>query len=451
MRMSPHRYARSQRNSGPNSEPSSPFFDGPSGVLWVDEDPEFIARAHTLAEQLLLRLHVTPYFSEALEIIELHGAHIEAAFLNIDRFKERGAQESFLELRANPHAKHIPLAFLSVRDDLRIRVWAAQTGAQVFLKKPIDPAEFTQAIHQLIALRRAPRPRVLIVDEDPSFTHTLCEQFDARGMEGIGLNDATEVLNQLRQSDPDAVLVDAQMPEVNGFDLCRVLRTHSRWQDLPVVVMGRDNDLNARLAAFKAGSEDFLPRKSSPGEFLIRLQAHIERSRLLRQRADRDPLTGLLTRRAFLESLAARLSEVTRKKQKLAFCLLDLDRFKRINDTHGHLAGDRVLAGLGRLLQSRFRVEDLRGRWGGEEFVVVMANEGTQNARMILERIRTEFAELDFEGANGEVFRVSFSAGIAEFPAHGRDVESLFTTADCHLYAAKAAGRNRILHAQQLH
>lgn len=444
MRMLPREDARSQSALRGNAEAS--------GVLWIDDDPQFIARARLLAEQLLLHLHVATDLDEALEIMAFSGDAIQAGFLNIDRLKLAkldacDARRWLSNFRATPQSARMPMAFLSTRDDLQTRVWAARAGAQLFLKKPVGSAEFTQAIHQLVALRRAPRPRVLILDRDPLYVRALCDYLNAHAIDAAVAHDAAEILTHLQQSVPDAVIVDAQMPGLNGLDLCRVLRTTSRWQDLPVVIVGKDPGLSARLAAFEAGCDDLLTHQSDPAEILARIQTHIERARLMRQRADRDALTGLLTRRAFLESLAARLAEVARNEQPLAFCLLDLDRFKCINDTHGHLAGDRVLARLGQLLQNRFRAEDLRGRWGGEEFVVVMANEEIPNARMILERIRSEFAQLDFEGTNSERFRVSFSAGIAEFPAHGRDVESLFHSADRQLYAAKTAGRNCILRA----
>lgn len=456
MRILPREDSLSQNASPKESrarvQPAPRRAERASGVLWIDDDPQFIARARLLAEQLLMHLHAAKNLEQALEIMAFSGDSIQAAFLNIDRLnldqlEARDAQRWLAGFRATPGTRRMPMAFLSTRDDLRTRVWAAHAGAQLFLKKPIDPTEFAQAIHQLVALRGAPNPRILILERDRVFLHTLCEYLHGHAVDVLVEDDATEILTHLQRSVPDAVLVDARMPGLNGLELCRVLRTMSRWQDLPVLIVGDDPGLGARLAAFQAGCDDFLTHQSDPAEILARVQTHIERARLMRQRADRDVLTGLLTRRAFLESLAARLSEVARNEQPLAFCLLDLDRFKRINDTHGHLAGDRVLARLGQLLQHRFRVEDLRARWGGEEVVVVMANEGIHSARMILERIRSEFAQLDFVGANGEVFRVSFSAGIAEFPAHGRDVESLFNSADRQLYAAKTAGRNCILRA----
>jgi diguanylate cyclase (GGDEF)-like protein len=155
-------------------------------------------------------------------------------------------------------------------------------------------------------------------------------------------------------------------------------------------------------------------------------------------------LTGLPTRRAFVEQFKMRLSEAHRHKRPVSLCLLDLDRFKQVNDTYGHLAGDRVLGGLGRLLASRFRTMDVRGRWGGEEFVLAFYGEDAETARMIIGRVKEEFDRMSFRGDHGETFEVRFSAGISSFPDDGRTFEELFRVVDQRLYAAKEAGRDRI-------
>jgi diguanylate cyclase (GGDEF)-like protein len=165
---------------------------------------------------------------------------------------------------------------------------------------------------------------------------------------------------------------------------------------------------------------------------------------MLQDKLDRDSLTGLLMRRTFSERLNARIQEALRRGAPLAVCLLDLDHFKRINDTAGHLAGDQVLASLGRLLQSRFRTEDLRGRWGGEEFVLAFPNESAEVVEGAVSRVLKEFHELSFTDDAGGSFRASFSAGLASHPADGASVEELLRKADHRMYLAKQGGRNRI-------
>jgi diguanylate cyclase (GGDEF)-like protein len=125
--------------------------------------------------------------------------------------------------------------------------------------------------------------------------------------------------------------------------------------------------------------------------------------------------------------------------------VLDLDRFKQVNDQHGHLAGDRVLGELGRRLRRSFRAEDLRGRWGGEEFVLALVAAPATEAQAVTTRVLEEFREQTFTGDHGETFRSSFSGGIATFPADGTTLEQLLQVADRRLYAAKSAGRDRLL------
>ena len=158
-------------------------------------------------------------------------------------------------------------------------------------------------------------------------------------------------------------------------------------------------------------------------------------------------LTGLLTRRPFLQRVNARLSEVRRADRQLAIALLDLDNFKEIIDQFGHVVGDRVLGALGRLLSSRFRLEDLRCRWGGEEFMVALVDEDAATASSVLQRTLDEFSQIVFAAGNGDQtkFSVTFSAGIASYPSDGDDFRSLLKVADDRLYIAKENGRNQIV------
>jgi diguanylate cyclase (GGDEF)-like protein len=179
-------------------------------------------------------------------------------------------------------------------------------------------------------------------------------------------------------------------------------------------------------------------------ELRARVQARLERARLSKERAERDALTGLLLRRPFIDGVRARLAESQRQSKPLALCFLDVDHFKKVNDKFGHLAGDRVLTRLGRLLGARFRREDVRGRWGGEEFVVALLGETAESAKEILSRTAAELAGMTFEGDAGESFHITFSAGISVSTVDGATVEELLKTADARLYRAKANGRNRI-------
>ena len=129
----------------------------------------------------------------------------------------------------------------------------------------------------------------------------------------------------------------------------------------------------------------------------------------------------------------------------LSFCLIDLDRFKSINDTYGHLVGDRVLSQLGRLLQQRFRPYDLRGRWGGEEFVLLFPGERATTAEQVVTRLLVELRAVGFEADDGRPFRMTFTAGVAAFPSDGGSLQELIAKADERLYRGKGAGRDRVV------
>jgi diguanylate cyclase (GGDEF)-like protein len=180
-------------------------------------------------------------------------------------------------------------------------------------------------------------------------------------------------------------------------------------------------------------------------EFRALIKSKIELRRLLLARLERDALTGLPLRRTFMERLRSLISEAFRKNYSIAICLMDLDNFKALNDSYGHLAGDRVLLVMGRLLSSRFRDEDLRSRWGGEEFALAFPGETAQTMHKGIEQVLGELLAIEFFGDNGRVFHASFSAGLAEYPKDGTTVEALLRAADARLYEAKAKGRGRVL------
>jgi diguanylate cyclase (GGDEF)-like protein len=235
------------------------------------------------------------------------------------------------------------------------------------------------------------------------------------------------------------------LPGVNGWDAIRIVRSIPEWRDLPIVFLTGRTDLESRVAAFDAGADDYLAKPLVPEELLARVRVRLDRRRLLREMTERDSLTHCLSRRTLLHAFASRLSEARRHDQVLSAALIDVDRFKRVNDTYGHLVGDHVLMALGRLLNERFRLEDLRGRWGGDEFVIVFPNSGAATAAGVLSRVIDEFARLPFRGERGERFFVTFSAGIGRFPSDGASVDALVRAADRRLYAAKRGGRGQVV------
>lgn len=361
---------------------------------------------------------------------------------------EQSPQESLKlarELRGMAGYESLPLAFITNGSQPADKTASMHAGASIFLEKPLEQQALRNAIEYLLQVRQGGRPRVLVVDDDDDFSNIISVALGKEGILVQSLSDPAKILASMEAFSPDLVLLDVMMPGVSGFDVCRKLRGTPRWQDMPILFLTAQTELDARLAAFDAGGDDYLPKPVAPVELLTRVKVRLERARLLKERADRDILTGLYLRRAFMEQLNALISEADRYNLNFTVALLDIDHFKKVNDTYGHLAGDRVLSYFGQLLKRRFRVEDLRGRWGGEEFIVALRHEGKPTTMGALGRVKDELFSNDFKGDHGEEFRVSFTAGLATFPVDGKTIESLVHAADSRLYKGKERGRNTII------
>ncbi|HEV3049066.1 MAG TPA: response regulator, partial [Longimicrobium sp.] len=287
----------------------------------------------------------------------------------------------------------------------------------------------------------------LAVDDDPAVLEAVRFVLEPHGIRVDTLDAPERFWEALEASAPDVVLLDVDMPRVNGLELCRVLRNDPRWKSVPVVFLTSRTDPATVQAVFAAGADDFVGKPFVGPELGARIQNRMERVRLQRSLAETDALTGVPNRRGSEEVLERFLRLAAGQGEPLAFGVVDLDCFKAVNDRCGHAVGDEVLARVARVLQKRFRAEDVVARWGGEEFVVGMYGmdkaDGVQRLAEALEVLREE----TFTPPRGEPFHVTFSAGVAEYATDGHDLQSLYRAADAAMYVAKEAGRDRVLPA----
>jgi diguanylate cyclase (GGDEF)-like protein len=410
-------------------------------VLVVDPDIRIREQLEQLGHERLLVVIALATPAEALAFART--GRVDAVI--IDGALGAAALAFAHDLRAIRGLERVPMAFLSDRGEVASRVAAAHAGASLFLPKPVEAYGFGAAIEQMLALGREESMRVLVVDDDPEFASCVAAVLEPHGIAVRTALDATHLIELLDEVQPDLVLLDAMLPQVSGWDAIRIMRAMPEWRDVPILFLTARSDLESRIAAFEAGADDYLAKPLVPEELLSRVRVRLDRRRLLRETTERDPLTRCMSRGALLDALASRLSEARRHSRTLSLAMLDVDRFKRVNDSYGHVVGDHVLMGLGRLLTARFRLEDLRGRWGGEEFVIAFPNEPAETAAVVLGRVLEEFGKLPFHGERGELFFVSFSAGISSFPADGATVDALIRAADRRLYSAKRGGRAHVV------
>ncbi len=357
---------------------------------------------------------------------------------------ELGSDEpqAFVEFLTQLRERQPRLALLVLSEDgsYAARNASARLGAVLHFALPSPAEKIATALDTLDIGTLQEKPRVLALALNGSIDW-LRDPLEGAGMELKVFHHPELVLEGLDASQPSALVLD-QAGNASQL-LCRLVRAVPRWRDLPILVRANSGP-EASLCGFEAGADDVLPHDIGPSELTARLRVRLDRTRVFREQSNRDLLTGLLTRRAFTEGVLARVAEAQRSRRHLSLCLMDVDRFKSVNDTYGHGVGDKVLSAFGALLGTRFRLQDLRGRWGGEEFIIAFFGEWAESAREILSRVTAEFAKITFDGGQGRLFNVTVSGGIATYPIDGRTLEELVGVADQRLYAAKQAGRNRI-------
>ena len=217
---------------------------------------------------------------------------------------------------------------------------------------------------------------------------------------------------------------------------------------IPIVFLSAETDPIKQMAAMSRGGDDFLTKPIEPDHLIAAVTSRAQRSRVLRSLMVRDSLTGLLNHTATKEHLDIEMSRAQRNNTQLSFAMIDIDRFKSVNDTYGHAAGDRVIKSLARLLLQRLRKTDIVGRYGGEEFAAILVDTDGPTAMNVLNEIRAHFAQIRHQGEE-KPFSVTFSCGLAASPPW-IDADALADAADKALYEAKRSGRNQVVASEKV-
>jgi len=335
-----------------------------------------------------------------------------------------------------------PLIVISNQGDLASRLRAARAGAAAYFVRPVTTVALIDKLDALTARSVEEPYRILIVEDDLIAANSFAETLGQARMHTVVVTDPLEVMGPLAEFRPDMILMDMHMPSCNGLDLAAVIRQQEEYVGIPIVFLSAEASMEKQLEAMRLGSDDYMIKPITPDHLISAVTSRVLRSRTLRSFMVRDSLTGLFNHTTTKEHLEIELARARRNQSPLAFAILDIDRFKSVNDTYGHITGDRVLKSLARLLRERLRKTDIIGRYGGEEFAVVLSGTDGPTAVVVLDQIRAGLAQIR-QQADGEVFTVTFSCGIACF-ADYPDAPNLTEAADKALYAAKRGGRNRV-------
>jgi diguanylate cyclase (GGDEF)-like protein len=335
---------------------------------------------------------------------------------------------------------------ISHGDHFQDRVHAARLGGRGFLQKPVRPQQVIDLLRNSLMLAGGERPTIVAVDDDVDMLAIIRELLLPLDARVVVVSDPTTILPVLGEAAPDLVILDVDMPQFDGIELCRVLRNDPRWAAVPVLFLTGRTDAPTITRMFESGADDYISKPVLGPELIARVRNRLERTRMLRLAADVDTLTGVATRRRGIEVLERFFKLAQRQRQPISIAAIDLDRFKQVNDKYGHSVGDAVLRRAAIILAGCFRGEDVVARWGGEEFVVGMYSMPCAAATRRLEQALMKLRDEQFDGGGGpSALRVTFSAGVAEFPRDGADWAAIYRAADDALSRAKSEGRNQVV------
>ncbi|MCA1768327.1 MAG: diguanylate cyclase [Idiomarina sp.] len=322
---------------------------------------------------------------------------------------------------------------------------AAKARVLSFLKKPIALSELISHLEAVLKKEQIEPPRVMLIDDDKELCSLLKLKLESEGMLVNILNDVKNIIPELAEFRPELVLLDMEMPDYSGIDIALLIRQHVQFESLPIVYLSAEQDPDKQTEALLFDADDFL-MKPIPYERLISsIRSRVQRGRVLEQLISKDGLTGLLKHSAIKEQAEREIKRAQREKSPVSIVMLDIDHFKRVNDTYGHAIGDTVITSLSTLLRHRLRSTDIIGRYGGEEFMVILPNTSEAEAFHIIDTIRAAFSEMEFI-ADKNTFNCTISAGCAcseDFNIEASATE-LTEEADKALYASKNNGRNQV-------
>ncbi len=296
--------------------------------------------------------------------------------------------------------------------------------------------------------------RILLAEDDAVSRRLLQAVLQQWGYEVVLAVDGGEAWTVLSGEDPPSLaIIDWVMPVVDGITVCRRLRADPERSYVYAILLTGRSDANDVVEGLDAGADDYITKPFDSNELRVRLRAGrrilelqsvlLDTQRILRDKATHDPLTGLWNRSQALEGLAREVARADRGDAVVSVLMLDLDHFKAVNDTFGHMAGDAVLRETGRRIRGVLRTYDVVGRYGGEEFVIVLPGCESDAALALAERIRAAIGGTPVDTSEG-VVAVTASAGAATLRDAGRTAEELIRAADAALYRAKGTGRDRV-------
>lgn len=435
------------RNNTTSVESESTDSDAAPCIWLVERDPML---ATYVGQQLNSFGYKIEYFSNAEQLnlaSEQNSDKTNPSLLLIDHRANSGselAHDPVIFWRTKLESFTCPIIFMGAEESLEVRLTAVRVGALNYFVKPLDVPRIAAAITGILKRANDEPERVLIVEDDSAFATDCRMILEQSGMKVRWVSQTVDFLQAVIEFSPEVVLMGLHLPNAQGTEMVKILGQFEHWSEIPIVYTSAKSDDQLKTLAMLEGGDACLFKPVSPDLLISACQRRVELFRKLQQAVIRDGLTGLMKHAAIKNALTAEREYATRNRHTFSVIMLDIDHFKRVNDTYGHAIGDLVIASLGTLLRQHFRQTDKLGRYGGEEFTLILPNCTEKKAFQLAESLSKAFAAIQF-CAVGESFSCTLSAGVIDneqYPDHTAD--ELLAEADRMLYQAKQAGRNKV-------
>ncbi len=337
------------------------------------------------------------------------------------------------------------LVFTGADDDFELRMQAARQQADAFFTKPVNVHAMSSALDVLLESYVGCQGRILIVEDDDDQAGYYRSLVTGMGAVGRVVSEPSTLLEVTIDFQPELILMDIDLPNYDGFELTRMLRNHEGYFNIPVVFLTHLDDPNLHHKALQHGADDYLLKSDDENVLINSLLDRISRYRRTKNMVMFDSLTGALNRGAFIERVSEEYAALKRRGESASMAMVDVDHFKEINDTYGHVTGDVVLRRIVDFFRLRLRRSDVIGRYAGDEFIILLPGTGIEAARKLLDDIRGNLAEQEVKVDHSSV-RVSLSIGVvAVDPQQSFSLDEVVAAADKRLYTAKIKGRDQVV------
>jgi two-component system cell cycle response regulator len=384
-------------------------------------------------------------------------------------------------LKDDPNYQHIAIVLVTALDDAENKVKGLEAGADEFLSKPVDSVELQARVRSLLDLRNyreqltarsESKPLLLATTQDdisyredvslPTVLLAEDSRKDAKLIQTLLMEEplhlevvrhGKQAIQRAKKGGIDLILLDVLLPDMNGFEICRLLKETEETRNIQIMMVTSLSDMENKIKGIELGVDDYLLKPVYGKELKVRIKALLQKKAFLDNLTSNyntalncaitDNLTGLYNYAYFRHFLSLEAKRSARRKDPVSLLMIDLDDFKLVNDTLGHLVGDALLGELGELLTNASREVDFVARYGGEEFVIALPFTDAKGARTCAENIRRRIEDYSFNCLSSDVpKKITASIGVATFPWDARSVEELIHKADQALYQAKKQGKN---------